>query len=284
MRRVIGAKGNTMANAKAAKPVVKASVAAVSKTLPAASQAELLALKEAQERDAIMGIKTAKGFETKFLELFGNDAERECQWLEMSMVAPNVFGPSCFDKSKDENGWSPDYLALKGTLEHALYFKAYKQAFPEVKRLAKGEIPTARDAEIRENLLKVRGSASHYINEMGKYFARANAVEQAPRKLPTLAAWAASAHTALAGKVETVKSKAVAPKIQGAAPQCLLDLLAILTLVDAKESASAMQAWREQQGKEAAHVAAVTVIQGAMHKARKGIKSDAPKGKRTAKA
>ena len=230
-------------------------------------------------------VPTVKGFETEFLTLDNGERNAKAQWLEMSVIAPVVFGEGCFTKEKAKGEeWNADYAFFKETLESAVCMKAYGVAMPDIQRVKPGTVLTAKQTADRAMAQYVRATFGVHISRMAKYFSDAVGAEHAPRALPTLAAWCGTAVITLAGKAETTKTKAVAPKVSGAVPQVLLDLLACYTKQDAKEFAECMADFRAQMVKEDARIKSVQAIQAAQNKPRKAAPSDTPKAKRTIKA
>lgn len=158
-----------------------------------ASAADIAAL-EAQIR---AGRMTTKQFEEGFITLWKQSGETDCKWLDLALVAPDTFGPCCFDKSKADGlkgreGQNDDYLSLKDTLEHAVYMACYGQPFPDIARLARGQKPTAQEAEKRERVQHVRMTVGVAIGRMATYHARANGYDANEGKpQASLAKWAA---------------------------------------------------------------------------------------------
>lgn len=205
----------------------------------------------------------AKQFEVSFVNLAMEAGNNNAGWFDLSIQAPDVFGPCCFDKGKDND----DYVALKETVESGLYQKHYREALPKIKRLAKGETPTAKDREVRERLAKVRGECSVYINRMAGYFRQANEIE-ADRKVRTLKDWAKGQLIALQGKPATEKRKAVPATVSGGIPNELVDLLKVLAEV---EGYGTMQDYRTRVVRAHAEVKARQVIAKAATKSSRKV-------------
>lgn len=235
---------------------------------------------QATELVKAMGLEVlnAKQFQDHALAVQFEGEDNASKWVELSVVAPVTFGEGCFTKGRSRTeDYNPDYLALKETLEHAYCMQRYGIAMPDIVRSKPGAILTAKQQAERDTAAAVRGVVSVMINRMGKYFAEQVGAQPAAKALPTFTQWAGTAYVALAGKPETTKSKNVAPKISGKAPQVLLDLLAVYCLEDNKEHREAFEAWALDVAKLSASMKAASAISAVMNKPRKVVKSDAAK-------